>query len=110
MLELPMLRYQLLLFVTLFGSCPSLVHAELRVGVAKTIITPDPLLPVSGGVGPGRPASGKEGELTARAMVLEQGATKVAFVQLDLLGFPSVLCARVHKQVSRIPADHILIG
>ena len=43
-------------------------------------------------------------------MVFQQGDTKVAIVQLDLLGFPSVLCARVHKQVPRIPADNILIG
>ncbi len=85
-------------------------RAELKVGAAKTIITPDPLLPVSGGVGPGRPATGKEGELTARAFVLQKGETKVAIVQLDLLGFPNVLCARVHKQVPRIPAENILIG
>jgi hypothetical protein len=101
------------IFVTLVViacSFASLAHAEFKVGVAKTIITPDPLLPVSGGVGPGRPATGKQGELTARAMVFEQGDTKVAFVQLDLLGFPSVLCARVHKQVPRIAADNILIG
>jgi hypothetical protein len=43
-------------------------------------------------------------------MVFQQGETKVAVVQLDLLGFPSVLCARIHKQVPRIPADNILIG
>lgn len=85
-------------------------RAEFQVGVGKAIITPDPLLPVSGGVGPSHPATGKRGDLTARAMVLSQGETKVAFVQLDLLGFPSVLTARVHKQVPRIPADNILIG
>ena len=88
----------------------SFAHAELKVGVGKTIITPDPLLPVSGGVGPSNPTTGKKGELTARAMVFQQGETKVAVVQLDLLGFPSVLAARVHKQVPRIPADNILIG
>lgn len=85
-------------------------RAELKVGVGKAIITPDPLLPVSGGVGPGSPVTGKQGDLTARAMVFEQGDTRLAIVQLDLLGFPSVLCARVHKQVPRIPADNILIG
>ncbi|REK07893.1 MAG: hypothetical protein DWQ37_21020 [Planctomycetota bacterium] len=84
--------------------------ADFKVGVGKTIITPDPLLPVSGGVGPGRPAKAKKGELTARALVVDQGDTKVAIVQLDLLGFPSVLTARVHKQVERIPADNILIA
>ncbi len=98
------------LLVIVACSFASVAHAELKVGVGKAIITPDPLLPVSGGVGAGRPATAKQGELTARALVLQQGDTKVAFVQLDLLGFPSVLCERVHKQVPRIPADKILIG
>ena len=105
-----MLRLPLLAFVVLTGSFASLAHAELKVGVGKAIITPDPLLPVSGGVGPSQPATAKKGELTARAMVLQQGETNVAIVQLDLLGFPSVLTARVHKQVPRIPAANILIG
>ena len=97
----------LLVLGALFASS---AHAEFKVGVAKTIITPEPLLPVSGGVGPANPAKSKQGELTARAMVFQQGETKVAIVQLDLLGFPSVLCNRVRSQVPRIPADNILIG
>lgn len=88
----------------------SLAHAELQVGTGKAMITPDPLLPISGGIGPGNPAKGKQGDLYARALILQQGETKVAIVELDLLGFPSALCARVHKQVPRIPADNILIG
>ena len=76
--ELPMLRYRLLTLLILTCSFTSLAHAELKVGVGKAIITPDPLLPVSGGVGPGSPATGKQGELTARAMVFQQGETKVA--------------------------------
>ncbi|MBX7166614.1 MAG: hypothetical protein K1X74_09735 [Pirellulales bacterium] len=101
-----------LLFVvsTSLVSMASLAHAEFKAGVGKAIITPDPLLPISGGVGPGKPSKSKQGDLTARAIVFEQGDTRVAFVQLDLLGFPSVLCARVHKQVPRIPAENILIG
>ena len=104
-----MIRHRVLaiLFVCLFAP---FAQAELKVGVGKEIITPDPLLPISGGVGAGVPSTGKQGELTARAMVFEQGETKVAIVQLDLLGFPSVLCARIHKQVPRIPAENILIG
>ena len=98
-------------FVCLLAiSFTTYVHAELKVGVAKAVITPEQLLPISGGVGPGRTPTGKQGELTARAIVFEQGETKVAIVQLDSLGFPSVLCARVHKQAPRIPAENILIG
>lgn len=103
-------RFRLLSLFVLVCSFASIARAELQVGVGKAIITPDPLLPISGGVGPGSPSKGKQGELTARAMVFQQGETKVAIVQLDLLGFPSILCARIHKQVPRIPAENMLIG
>src|SRR5438552_10608244 len=86
------------------------VRAEFRVGTALRIITPDPLLPVSGGVGIPRPATEKKGELTARAIVFQQGDVSVAAVQLDLLGFPSVLGNRVCAQVPRLPKENILIG
>jgi hypothetical protein len=105
-----MVRFRLLVLLVFMWSLVSFARAELRIGAGKTIITPDPLLPVSGGVGPSRPTTAKKGELTARAMVFQRGETNVAIVQLDLLGFPSVLCARVHKQVPRIPAENILIG
>lgn len=89
---------------------PAGVRAEFQVGTAMRIITPDPLLPVSGGVGIPNPATEKKGELTARALVLRQGDVTVAIVQLDLLGFPSVLGNRVYAQVPRIPKTNILIG
>jgi hypothetical protein len=82
----------------------------LRVGVGKTLITPDPLLPVSGGLGPTAPAKEQRGDLTARAVVFERGDLSVAIVSLDLLGFPSVLCDRVRAAVPRLAPEHILIG
>jgi hypothetical protein len=85
-------------------------RAEFQVGTALRIITPDPLLPVSGGVGIPSPAKEKKGELTARAIVFRQGDVTVAVVQLDLLGFPSVLGSRVCAQVPRVPRSNILIG
>ncbi len=105
-----MLPRPLVTLLILTCSFTSVAHAEFKVGVSKAIITPNPLLPVTGGIGPGRPSTAKQGELNARAMVFQQGETIVAIVQLDLLGFPSVLGARVHKQVPRIPSDNILIG
>jgi hypothetical protein len=84
--------------------------AKLQVGAAVRVITPDPLLPVSGGMGTPNPAREKRGEITARAIVLRKEDISVAIVSLDLLGFPSVLGDRVRAKVSRISADHILIG
>jgi hypothetical protein len=85
-------------------------RGEIQVGAAVRVITPDPLLPVSGGMGIPKPAREKRGELTARAIVLRKGDVSVAVVALDLLGFPSVLGDRVRAKVSRIPAENILIG
>lgn len=83
---------------------------RFEAGAATRIITPDPLLPVSGGMGPTKPAHDKKGELTARAVVFRRGETTVAVVVLDVLGFPSVLGDRVRRLAPRIPAENILIG
>ena len=40
-----------IIFYFLLFLCVS-AHAEFRAGMAVKIVTPDPLLPVSGGVGP----------------------------------------------------------
>ena len=96
-----------LLLITLF-TVPA--QAAFRAGIAVRLVTPDPLLPVSGGIGPGNPAKEKRGEISVRALVLEQDGTRVAFVSTDFLGFPGVLGERVRKLVKDIPADHILIG
>src|SRR4051812_29466003 len=87
-----------------------LLAGEFQAGFASRVVTPDPLLPVSGGVGASRPVSRKEGELEVRALVLTDGATKVAIVSADFLGFPSVLCNKARAQVKGIPPENILIG
>ena len=84
--------------------------AEFRAGVARRVVTPEPLLPVSGGIGPSHPTTRKEGDLEVRALVLEQGETRVAIVSADFLGFPSILGNRVRAKVQGVPPDHILIG
>ena len=86
------------------------VYAAFRAGIAVRVVTPDPLLPVSGGVGPSNPVKEKRGEITARALVFEQEGTRVAFVSVDFLGFPSVLGDRIRAKVKGIPAENILIG
>src|SRR5438876_632579 len=85
-------------------------RGELQVGAAVRIITPNPLLPVSGGMGRPNPTKEKRGELRARAIVFRKGEVTVAVVALDLLGFPSVLGDRVRAQVNRIPPNNILIA
>src|SRR5580704_2085104 len=100
-LSLPVLLFVVLLFNGVVA------HAEFKAGAGRRVITPNPLLPVSGGLGPTADAREKQGELTARAVVFQEGKTTVAMVGLDLLGFPSVLCDRVRTRVPRIPAKNI---
>ncbi len=102
-------RIAVLMGVGLFG--PGwILRAEFRAAIAVRHVTPDPLLPVSGGVGPSYPVTRKAGELTVRALVLENDGTRVAIVSADFLGFPAVLGDRVRAQVRGVPGTNILIG
>ncbi|GAA5221271.1 hypothetical protein [Membranihabitans marinus] len=83
---------------------------EVKVGAAKRIITPSPLLPVSGGVGIPKPAHKKEGDLFVRVMVVEKGGERLAIVGIDNLGWPSLLADETRKLVPEIPAQNIIIG
>ena len=97
-------------FTIWFGWALIISAAEFRASVAVRVVTPDPLLPVSGGVGPSHPVTKKEGDLTVRAFVLENGETRVAIVGADFLGFPSVLGNKARAMVKGIPPENILIG
>jgi len=110
--RLPMIQFRLMIasIVTVLTVCGGLMAQEFKVGTARRIITPDPLLPVSGGLGPTSPVREKQGELMARVVVYQKGDTTVAMVSLDLLGFPAVLCERVRSQVPRLVPRNILIG
>ncbi|MCR9291480.1 MAG: hypothetical protein NXI32_02095 [bacterium] len=105
-------RIWLLMIVAAYPVAMRAVGAEefLKVGTGLAVITPDPLLPVSGGMGTPQPATHKLGELTARAVVFEKADVRVALVSLDLLGVPSVLCERIRSGVSEISGENVLIS
>jgi len=89
---------------------PVIMAQGFKAAAALRIVTPDPLLPVSGGVGIPNPVSEKKGDLFVRCLVLEKGETRVAIVSIDNLGWPSVLSEKVYGLVKGIPAENILIG
>jgi len=89
---------------------PSPAIAEFKAGVAVRIVTPNPLLPVTGGTGGTSPATRKIGELTVRALALVSNGTNVVIVNADFLGFPGILCERVRARVKEVPAQNIIIG
>ena len=103
------MKFPIMLVVLLLNTVVSW-GTDLQVGAAKRIVTPDPLLPVSGGIGPAHATDRKYHELSVRAMVLEKGNTRVAIVSCDFLGFPKVLGDRVREKVKAISGQNILIG
>jgi hypothetical protein len=81
-----------------------------KAGAAKRSIDPDHLIPISGGMGTPVMPTGKAGLLSVRALVVEKGETRVAFVGIDNLGWPSFLGDQARKLVPAIKPENILIG
>ncbi len=81
-----------------------------RAGAAKRSIDPDHLIPISGGMGTPVMPTGKAGLLSVRVLVVEKGETRVAFVGIDNLGWPSFLGDQARKLVPAIKPENILIG
>jgi hypothetical protein len=88
----------------------NLTGQDFYAGASLRVITPDPLLPVSGGIGQPNPVNEKKGDLFARALVLKKGNTIVAIVSVDNIGWPGVLGDRSRALVKGIAPENILIG
>ena len=81
-----------------------------KAGAAVRVITPNPLLPVSGGIGTPKATKEKNGDLFVRAFVVEKGATRVAIVNVDNLGWPAALGNKSRALIKGIPPENVLIG
>ena len=106
---LPM-NSKLLAFLLCLAASAFDAPGAFRAGIAVRTVTPNPLLPVSGGVGPSHSTTRKQGELTVRALVLDNEGVRVAIVSADFLGFPAVLGNRVRAAVTNVAPENILIG
>lgn len=107
--NIPLMKNLLFLCVFIF-SIISGYGQSFKAGAAIRIITPNPLLPVSGGVGQPNPANVKKGELYARATVFEKGTIRIAIVSIDNLGWPAVLGNKSRDLIKGIPHENIIIG
>ncbi len=102
-------KYFLILVLFLY----SILYTEaqsFKAGAALRIITPEDLIPISGGMGTPVKPVGKKGDLFARALVLENGDTRIAIVGLDNLGWPATLGDRSRELIEGIPPENVLIG
>ncbi len=102
--------HKIFLFVVFILAQQTMFGQEILVGAATRIITPNPLLPVSGGIGVPKPSKEKKGDLFARAMVFQQGKTRFAIVNVDNLGWTSVLGNKSRALIKGITPENVLIG
>ncbi len=100
----------LLIFsIALFFSC-QVSAQQFKAGASVRVITPNPLLAVSGGVGKPKETTEQKGDLFVRVLVLEKNGVRIAIVGIDNLGWPAVLADRTRALVKGIPPENILIG
>ncbi len=103
-------RFVVGVLLCIFCAGGALAQQPFMAGASVRNITPDPLLPVSGGIGTPKKAQEKKGDLFVRVMVLKKGDEKLAIVGIDNLGWPSALGDLSRALAPRIPAENILIG
>jgi hypothetical protein len=101
------LTFSIIIFLLFSASIKS---QELLVGSAKRVLTPNPLIAISGGIGTPKPVLTNKGNLYVRAMVLVNGGEKIAIVNIDNLGWPAALGDKSRKLIKDIPFNNILIG
>ena len=79
----PFMNTRLIVLLLAISTIADPAFAEFKAAIAVRVVTPEPMLPVSGGIGPSKPATKKEGDLTVRALVLADEGTQVAIVSAD---------------------------
>lgn len=84
------------------GCClwSAVTRAELRVGAAAVRITPGQSMPMAGYYGV-RFSTNTHDDLWARAIVLDDGATRAALVACDLISLPEVVVMQARNIVTR---------
>lgn len=84
----------------------------IQVGTAAVVITPPMGTPMAGYYS-ARGADGVLDDLYAKALVLNDGQSKVALVACDLIGIPAEVVAAARERIASeagIPAEHVLIS
>ncbi len=92
---------------------PANAQKTLMGGVGKADITPPIGTPLAGyGARRGAPSTGVHDPTEARALILDNGAEKIAFVSVDHLGFDHGMVERIRaiaSEATHILPDHIFV-
>ncbi len=112
-----MIRYTFFLLAAVAFLAPTALHAQQnawKAGAAKVVITPDKSLWMSGYGSRIKPAEGKQTELWAKALVLEDArGHKAALVTLDLVGIGRDISAPLAKRIQEkygLPREAIILS
>jgi hypothetical protein len=103
--------HRLTLMFLFFASLLALPSAagELRAGVGRADITPPVGTPLGGyGERKGAPSTGIHDRIQAKALVLDDGATRLAILTTDLVGVSPDLTRRV-AELAKFPPDQLLL-
>lgn len=85
---------------------------EFRAGADRADITPELGVLIVGSFNP-TPATQVHDPLYARTLVLDDGTTRIAFVLVDSVGLPRVICDEAKRLIaerSKLPKSHVLIA
>lgn len=105
---MPRRAYLLVLFLCVCFGTPARA-GELRAGVGKADITPPLGTPLGGySARKGAPSTAVHDPIMAKALVLDDGATRVAIITSDLVGSNPEMVRRV-ADAAKFPQDHLLI-
>jgi hypothetical protein len=105
------MKTKITLFLLFLCVLTQAIHSQtFKAGTAVRKITPEKLIPISGGMGTPEMPIGMKGDLFARALVLEKGNTRVAIVSIDNLGWPAYLGDRSRKLIKGVAPENVLIG
>ncbi len=88
-------------------------QGKLTAGVAKSDITPPVGTPLAGyGARRAQPSTGVHDPTEARALIIDNGSEKIAFVSVDHLGFDHGMVDRIRRiagEATQIRPDHIFV-
>jgi neutral ceramidase len=88
-------------------------QGTLKAGVGKADITPPIGTPLAGyGARAAKPSTGVHDPCEARALVIDNGTQRLAFVAVDHLGFDHGMVERIRaiaSEATHISADHIFV-
>ncbi len=105
----------MMILTTIPGSRAYCQQTMLRAGIAKTDITPSESLYMGGYSDTCRMYSsdGVYGNLYIRAIVFDDNANRVVFIESDIVGYPAAEYNSIRKQVSDatgIPFNYVMLG